>query len=151
MGTVVRATLSDTRLSFSGESMNARHIRRSLLAAAAALSFGLAHAAAPQDTAAKNEIDHLLNYIAASSCTFIRNGSEFPADKARDHLAGKYRFAGSRVSTAEDFIKYLATQSSMSGAPYHVRCGNTDALSGTWLTTELNRYRKAPKLQTVAR
>jgi hypothetical protein len=31
----------------------------------------------------------------------------------------------------------------MSGELYHVKCGKTDALSGVWLTDELNRFRKA--------
>ena len=43
----------------------------------------------------------------------------------------------------QEFIKYLATESSMSGELYHVKCGKTDALSGVWLTAELNRFRKA--------
>jgi hypothetical protein len=39
----------------------------------------------------------------------------------------------------------------MSGEPYHVKCGKTDALSGAWLTAELDRYRKTPHLQHVSR
>ena len=132
--------------------MPARTLQRSLLAASAALAFTLAPlaAASPQD-AARGEIDHLLQYVAASSCTFVRNGTEYPADKAREHLADKYRFAGSRIATAEDFIKYLATGSSMSGQPYHVKCGRSDAPSGEWLSAELARYRTAPRLQHVSR
>jgi hypothetical protein len=130
--------------------MIAHRIRNTMLAAAAGLAFALSGAAGASPTGtAKDEIDHLLNYVAASSCTFVRNGSEYPADKARDHLAGKYRWVGGRISTAEEFIKYLATQSSMSGEPYHVKCGKADALSGAWLTDELHRYRKAPHLQAV--
>jgi hypothetical protein len=116
---------------------------------AATLTFALSTGATAQPSASNDEIDHLLNYVAHSACTFVRNGTEYPADKARDHLAGKYQWAGSRVATAEDFIKYLATQSSMSGEPYHVRCGRTEALSATWLNEELARYRKAPRLQAV--
>jgi Family of unknown function (DUF5329) len=117
--------------------------------AALAIAVSPLVAAAPQD-ASKGEIDHLLQYIGDSSCTFVRNGDEYPAAKARDHLASKYRFVGSRISTAEDFIKYLATQSSMSGEPYHVKCGSLDALAGAWLTAELNRYRKTAHLQHVS-
>jgi hypothetical protein len=128
-----------------------RRIRRPLVTAAATLAFALSHAAlASPDTVAKDEIDHLLQYVAASSCTFVRNGDEYPAVKARDHLESKYRFVGSRISTAEEFIKYLATGSSMSGEPYHVKCGNADELSGAWLTAELNRYRRLPHLTHVA-
>ena len=43
--------------------------------------------ALPRTRRAKDEIDHLLNFVAASSCTFVRNGTEYPSDKARDHLA----------------------------------------------------------------
>ena len=93
----------------------------------------------------------LLNFVAASSCTFVRNGTEYPSDKAREHLATKYQFAGSRISTAEEFIRYLATQSSMSGELYHVKCGKADALSGVWLTNELKHYRETPRLQHVSR
>jgi hypothetical protein len=128
--------------------MNPRQARRTFLAAAAALTFTVAHAQAPADNA-KLEIDHLLDFVAASSCTFVRNGTEYPPDKAREHLATKYRFVGSRISSADEFIKYLATKSSMSGEMYHVKCGKADALSGEWLTTELNRFRKAPRVQAA--
>lgn len=128
-----------------------RRLRRALAGTVATLAFALSHAAtasAPDVT--KDEIDHLLNFVATSSCTFVRNGSEYPADQAREHLAGKYKFVGGRISSAEDFIKYLATGSSMSGEPYHVRCGKAEALSGVWLTDELNRYRNTPRLQHVS-
>lgn len=130
--------------------MTAHRIRRPLVAAAAALAFALSHAALASPDVTKDEIDHLLQYVGDSSCTFVRNGSEYPAAKARDHLASKYRFVGSRISSAEDFIRYLATQSSMSGEPYHVKCGSIDAPSGAWLTAELNRYRKTAHLSHVA-
>jgi len=130
--------------------MTDHRIRRALLAVAATLSLALSQGApAATDGPAKDEIDHLLNYVATSSCTFVRNGSEYPAAKARDHLAGKYQFAGSRISSAEDFIKYLATQSSMSGEPYHVKCGRNDGLAGVWLTDELHRYRKVAHAQAA--
>ena len=130
--------------------MIARPVRRMLLVAAAAFALSQA-AGASTDGAARDEIDHLLNFVASSSCTFIRNGTEYPSDKARDHLASKYQFAGSRITTAEEFIRYLATESSMSGEAYHVRCGKTEALSGVWLTTELTRYRKETAKVQAAR
>ena len=122
--------------------MPSLYVRRTLLAAAATITFALAQASAAANPSPKDEIDHLLNFVAASSCTFIRNGTEYTSDKASDHLASKYQVAGSRITTAEEFIKYLATGSSMSGELYHVKCGKTEALSGVWLTNELNRYRK---------
>ena len=132
--------------------MTLHRLRRPLAAAVAALAFTTLHTVAARAGApANDEIDHLLHYVAASSCTFVRNGTEYPADKASEHLASKYRFVGGRIGSAEDFIKYLATQSSISGEPYHVKCGKTDALSGAWLSAELDRYRKTPHLQQVSR
>ena len=132
--------------------MTPRRARNALLAVTASLTLALSHAAAASpDAPAKDEIDHLLNFVAASSCTFVRNGTEYPSDKAREHLFTKYQFAGSRISTAEEFIRYLATQSSMSGELYHVKCGKADALSGVWLTNELKRFRETPRLQHVSR
>jgi uncharacterized protein DUF5329 len=128
--------------------MIVRRTRHALLAAAASLAFS--HVSfAGDDAVAKNEIDHLLNFIGTSSCTFVRNGTEYTADKAREHLAGKYRFVGTRISTADDFIKYLGTGSSMSGEPYYVKCGKTDLPSGVWLGDELARYRKAARNQAA--
>jgi len=128
--------------------MTARRLRHLLLAGSALLTFSAAGSVfAAQPTPGEDEIDHLLQFVGSSPCTFIRNGTEYAADKARDHLQSKYRFVGSRISTAEEFIRYLATQSSMSGEPYHVHCGKADALAGVWLTTELNRYRKSPHVQ----
>ena len=129
--------------------MPSLRLRRPLAALVLALGLSAAAHASP-DAAARDEIDHLLTYVAQSSCTFVRNGDEYPSEKARDHLAMKYRFVGGRISTAEDFIKYLATGSSSSGEPYHVKCGNLDALSGPWLTAELHRYRQAAHVQKVA-
>jgi hypothetical protein len=128
--------------------MTPRSLRRALLVSSAGLVLALSvPAARAAEGVAGEEIDHLLTFVAASSCTFVRNGTEFPSDKAREHLATKYRVAGSRIENAEAFIKHLATQSSMSGEPYHVKCGKTDELAGVWLANELARFRKAPRVQ----
>ena len=52
---------------------------------------------------------------------FIRNGSEYDAHKAADHLRLKLKYAGKRVQTADQFISNLATGSSMTGKPYKIR------------------------------
>jgi hypothetical protein len=132
--------------------MSTSRLPRPVLAVAAAAAFALCSGAiASAPDVAKDEIDHLLGYVAASSCTFVRNGDEYPADKAREHLASKYRFAGGRIASADDFIGYLATKSSLSGEPYHVKCGKTEALAGAWLRAELERYRHRDRLQHAAR
>lgn len=107
----------------------------------AALFAGMAQA--EPDATAQREIDHLLDYVAASSCTFVRNGDSYPASKARDHLAMKYRFTRSRLGTAEEFIRYLATESSISHEPYKIVCGRQERPAGAWLAEELGRFRRA--------
>jgi len=114
------------------------------LAQATALALALVAglAAAEPDAAAQREIDHLLEFIGTSSCTFVRNGEPHPAADAREHLASKLRFARSRIGTADEFIRYLATSSSSSGEPYKIICGGKEGPAGAWLSGELERYRK---------
>jgi len=52
--------------------------------------------------------------------------------------------ARDRINTAEDFIEEAATQSSLSGQPYQIRCGGHDVVtSNQWLRDVLARYRAA--------
>lgn len=88
------------------------------------------------------EIEHLIDYIENSKCTFIRNGKEYNAEEALAHIQNKYEFAKSLIKSAEDFIKYTVTKSSMSGQPYTVWCNGQKILSAEWLTAELRRFRK---------
>jgi hypothetical protein len=88
------------------------------------------------------EIKHLIEYIENSKCTFIRNGKEYNAEEALTHIQNKYEYAKRWIKSAEDFIKYTMTKSSMSGQPYTVRCDGKKILSAEWLTAELKRFRK---------
>jgi hypothetical protein len=92
------------------------------------------------------EIGQLLGYLERSGCTVYRNGSWYSASDARAHLEKKYRDLLDRgsVDTTEDFIDRAATASSMSGKPYQVQCdGREPVSSAEWLTTELQRLRRA--------
>ncbi len=88
------------------------------------------------------EIDHLLVYISDSPCQFIRNDKAYDAAEARSHIQKKYDYLRSRIKTTEDFIRYAASQSSMSGKPYRIRCGDETMLCADWLREELERYRQ---------
>jgi hypothetical protein len=75
-----------------------------------------------QSGAEQARIEYLIESVAAlNDARFIRNGVEFNSREAADHLRIKLRNAGSRVRTAEDFILYCATGSSMSGEKYRIR------------------------------
>lgn len=114
--------------------------------AAAVLAFaGVASAApAPQ---AQREINALITGLGASGCQFERNGSWYDAKKAQAHLQQKYDYLRKRdmADTAELFIERAATESSMSGKPYHVRCaGHAVEPSAQWFKHRLQALRAAP-------
>jgi uncharacterized protein DUF5329 len=92
----------------------------------------------------KQEINYLIRYIADSGCEFKRNGIWNNSKTAEAHVRGKYDFLVTlgRIDTTKDFIDKAATESSLSGQPYEVRCGgDLPARTGTWLSNEIARYR----------
>ena len=85
---------------------------------------------------------HLLEFIGNSGCTFTRNGTVYPADKARSHILRKYNYVKDKVSTTEQVIKYAATKSSITGKAYSIKCpGEESVPSAEWLSDELLKYR----------
>lgn len=97
---------------------------------------------------ADEEVSHLINFIAQSNATFIRNGDEHTSTEAADHLAMKYRKAKRYAKTADDFIENLASKSSWSGKAYTVILPDSSTLTANkWLTDELARFRAIEKPQ----
>lgn len=80
---------------------------------------------------------------------FIRNGTEHDAAKAAGHLRRKLDYAGKRVKTAEQFIKYLATGSSMTGKPYRIRFADGQSVDSAVYFHEQLRRLEAPARKTV--
>jgi hypothetical protein len=104
--------------------------------------------AVEQGTAAHKEISHLLSRLGASGCQFNRNGTWHDATKAVEHINTKYEYLRKRnlVPTTEAFIERAASESSMSGKPYLVKCGSgPETPSADWLRQELRRYRENAK------
>ena len=117
---------------------------RSLLALVAAFSVSWAATAAEPSAAARQEIEQLLTRLAASGCTFQRNGTWYAAGDARAHLEKKYRYLLDKrmVGTAENFISLAASKSSTSGKPYLVKCGTPEQVpSATWMAAQLKAMR----------
>jgi len=81
----------------------------------------------------QSEIQHLLQYVENSGCEFERNGTVFDSKEARSHIERKYDYVKSRVDETEDFIKYAATESSISGRKYTVTCNGNKQTSAEWL------------------
>ncbi|MCL2872257.1 MAG: DUF5329 domain-containing protein [Betaproteobacteria bacterium] len=81
---------------------------------------------APVQAYAMSEEEKITALIASVKDTpegtqFVRNGKAYSVTEAIDHLNYKYARAKSKVKTAEDFIKYVASKSSMSGEDYLIR------------------------------
>lgn len=82
----------------------------------------LATPAIGQQDLEQRKIEYLINSIAdLHDARFIRNGSEYDSKRAADHLRVKLQYARGRVNTAEDFITYCATGSSVTGGAYQIQ------------------------------
>jgi hypothetical protein len=75
-----------------------------------------------QDSSETAKIRYLIGSVETlQGVTFLRNGGEYDAKKAADHLRLKLKTAGDRVKTAEDFIRLCGSKSSISGEAYRMR------------------------------
>jgi hypothetical protein len=117
-------------------------MRMTLNAILLACLWGLAYTAAAQPVVTpETEINHLLEFVAASSCTFIRNADRYDGPKASDHLRTKYEHDKRHVTSAEKFIDRVGSTSSMTGNPYIVNCAGKAIPTDLWLHQELATYR----------
>jgi len=91
----------------------------------------------------RHEVEHLLNFVANTSCIIDRNGSLHTGPEALSHIKKKYAYFRNDISTTEEFIKRSASKSTFSGNAYTVQCGgNKTTTTQYWLMTELEAYRK---------
>ncbi len=98
----------------------------------------------PMTEAAK--IEQLVELVRDSGHTFIRNGEEYSSTEAADHLMMKLEKAGDRVHTAEEFIGEIASRSSITGAPYHLRTADgSKFVTRDWLLRRLGELEARPK------
>lgn len=88
-----------------------------------------------------DEITHLIDFVRHSSCTFIRNGSEYSGDAAADHIQAKYEHFKDEIRTVEDFVDRAASKSLVSGKPYEVRCAGKTMPAADWIRAEDADYR----------
>ena len=108
----------------------------------------IAAPAVPPPPETQTEVMHLLKFVQESDCQFNRNNTWHAGKDARLHLEMKYEYLAKRgvVEKAEDFIEKGASESSLSGKPYQIRCVDGKTLpSAQWLSEELRRYRTGKK------
>lgn len=79
-------------------------------------------ASAQQDSGEAAKIQYLIGSVESlQGVVFIRNGSEYDARQAAEHLRLKLKRAGNRIKTAEEFIRLCASRSSLSGEAYRLK------------------------------
>ena len=92
----------------------------------------------------QEEINHLLGFVANTPCKYERNGTLYDGSQARDHINMKYEYYRDKVKTTEDFIKYSATKSTLSGKKYTIHCPGSEVMTASdWLLGELKAFRVA--------
>ena len=68
------------------------------------------------------KIELLIAHIEAmQNARFIRNGKEYSSSRAARHLRKKWSHVKKRISTADQFIEYIASKSSVSNKPYQIK------------------------------
>lgn len=93
----------------------------------------------------EKEIQHLFDHLNTSQCAFNRNGKWYTAEEAVKHIQKKYQYLMKKglVNSTEQFIERAASESSLSGKPYLVRCGASEPIkSSVWFQSELKRFRQ---------
>lgn len=118
----------------------------------ALLFFGLPASARATDIEATEaqKIAYLIGSIETlKNAEFVRNGTSYDAKAAADHLRLKLRVAGSHVRSADDFIRYCASASSVSGKPYLIRFADgREVTAEIFLRQKLKEYESLPKHST---
>ena len=88
------------------------------------------------------EVEHLLEFVETSDCTFERNGKKYDGKDAYKHINRKYKYFRDEITTTEEFIEYSGTKSTRSGKNYLIYCDDNEPIkSSVWLIEELTRYR----------
>jgi len=95
----------------------------------------------------QKEVNYLLSFVKNSECVISRNGIDYDGKKAMKHIENKYNYFRHEIKNTEDFIKYSATKSTVSGKYYMVTCAEKKEIrTQSWLLNELKRYRATENL-----
>jgi len=87
-------------------------------------------------------VHYLIDYVAKSDATFIRNGVSHTPAEAVAHIKAKYEHFKNQIKTPEDFIRLAASRSLLTGKPYLVRTPDANEMRlDVWLTEALKQYR----------
>jgi hypothetical protein len=119
-------------------------MNRSILGTLSLLLLVLAGTAGEPTAAEKQKIERLIQHVESlKNAVFVRNGKAYDAPTAARFLRGKWKASADEVKTARDFIEKIATASSTTGRPYHIRFKDgTEQKSGEYLRSVLKKLSK---------
>jgi hypothetical protein len=99
------------------------------------------------DDLEKAKIEYLVSSVEhLKGAKFVRNGSEYDGREAAAHLRMKFKRAGDRVRSAEDFIDLCASKSYLSGKPYRIVFSDGQSMpSGEFFRKKLRQFNQSAK------
>lgn len=123
-----------------------RRVLGTSLVVFAALGINAVGSAAAPPPHEQARIDKLIRFIETrQGMKFIRNGTEYSCEDAARFMRGKMDSMGTEVKSARDFIDRIASRSSMTGKPYHVRFTDGSVVTAAqFLGDELKRLEAQP-------
>ena len=99
----------------------------------------------------QHEVQYLLSFVKQSPCVLERNGKNHSGSDAVKHIQKKYDYFRDEIQTAEAFIDYSATKSTMSGRYYKVYCPDKETRkTSEWLLEALSSYRLSHSISNAA-
>jgi hypothetical protein len=95
-----------------------------------------------RDAREQARIDFLIHGVeTATNVKFVRNGAEYDGVAGAKHLRLKLGSAGERVKTAEDFVKYCASESSFTHQKYKIRSADGTMMdAATYFHAKLREF-----------
>lgn len=120
-----------------------------LVGLAALMGFTVALADTPAAAEPGASIEYMLARVASSDVVFVRNGKSHTAAEAVDHMRLKYEYYEDRIRTPEDFIRWAATKSVLSGRPYKIRDESGEVPAAEWMHRLLTEYRESQQALNV--
>lgn len=98
--------------------------------------------AGARDAREQARIDFLIRGVeGATNVKFIRNGSEYDGVAGASHLRLKLNYLGERVKTAEEFVKYCASESSFTHQKYKIRAADGTTMdAATYFHAKLREF-----------
>jgi hypothetical protein len=98
-----------------------------------------------EEESTQQVIEFLIDTVAQSNLTFIRNGGNHTCSEAAMHVRQKYDYFRSKIKSPEDFICLCASKSMLSGTPYLVETEQGKIPVEKWLSEKLAEHVKSQK------